>query len=735
MTAENPAAESRSDGQRLTGARRDLVYISYSHRDRLWHETICRFLASDTEVRDRLWDDRKIPPGADVAREIAEHLARAAVIIMITSPAYLDPQSGASRYEIQPALQASKLGELKILWVPVKAHSYSAPPIGHIMAALGPDPIPLERLRRDELDQALLLLLKAVRQCLGLSVTSTKGTGTGNAIPDERIAAGPDALSLSGGGYRATFFHLGALAFHFRRGSLENLKVITAVSGGAILAAHALLNWETLKRDENGFREVMASLVSFARSNLRDTILIPWLWSVGTAWRFVGNTAARVRKSRTGRLVYQYQRHFSENTLGDLYKPNRPTLSLIATDLFNASRVYFSYDGMRRFSIEANKKEEPFPHTINLPVAFGVAASSSFPPIFRPLLLDCKVLYLRWEEFKLELRLQDGGVHDNLGLRALQLIYPGKGSLHLIHSSYAVNPGNIDKPATGIVSDRKRAFQIFTRGESAEIANDIATLAGATAVITKLADRVPTTGPHLLEDVAQTALMKCRTDLDAPTWQELYALMAHGYQVTAFRFNHVDREDFIAARAMFCGILAESRANSKGTKAEDELPFIDNIVTKLDAEQLSRCRVRPKRRILLHLAAYLTLLGSVLFAAGKPIWDWTHRSKPTIQTNPASVASGNVTLQATVIDNGHATILERRFEWAKAAIRWGGGTKDVDHGVVYDAQIVGSRQTFSAVVGNLQMNTVYKYRAYVKNSVGWSDPAKTNTVQFSTGPP
>src|SRR5207248_9795027 len=120
--------------------------------------------------------------------------------------------------------------------------------------------------------------------------------------------------------------------------------------------------------------------------------------------------------------------------------------------------------------------------------------------------------------------------------------------------------------STGIVSDRKRALQIFTRGESAEIANDIATLAGGTAVITKLSDRVPTAGPHLLEDDAQTAVMNFRTDLDAPSWQELYALMAHGYQVAAFRFSYLDSSDLAAARTMVCNILAESQSKAQRSK-------------------------------------------------------------------------------------------------------------------------------------------------------------------------
>ena len=45
-------------------------------------------------------------------------------------------------------------------------------------------------------------------------------------------------LALSGGGFRATLFHLGVVRFLYETGSLTSVKRISAVSGGSILAAH-----------------------------------------------------------------------------------------------------------------------------------------------------------------------------------------------------------------------------------------------------------------------------------------------------------------------------------------------------------------------------------------------------------------------------------------------------------------------------------------------------------------
>ena len=72
---------------------RDLVYISYSHKDKAWHERLRKVLDADPEIRDLIWDDTKIPPSAGFAREIDEHVARARIMIMLGSEDYFAPTS------------------------------------------------------------------------------------------------------------------------------------------------------------------------------------------------------------------------------------------------------------------------------------------------------------------------------------------------------------------------------------------------------------------------------------------------------------------------------------------------------------------------------------------------------------------------------------------------------------------------------------------------------------------
>lgn len=148
--------------------KRDLVYISYSHKDKQWFKRLRAILDTDPEIRDLIWDDTFIPPSKNFATEIDQHVARAKVMIMLASEPYFGPNSGAARCETGPGLQAHRNGEMDILWFPVGVHSFANSPVGHIMAATGAGAIPLELLSTEEQDDALRKVHQAVRVTLGL---------------------------------------------------------------------------------------------------------------------------------------------------------------------------------------------------------------------------------------------------------------------------------------------------------------------------------------------------------------------------------------------------------------------------------------------------------------------------------------------------------------------------------------------------------------------------------------
>lgn len=147
-------------------AMRDLVYLSYSHRDKKFHKELREILDRDVRIKELLWDDTKIHKGANVAEEIAAHVARAKIMVMLVSPNYLAPNCSAWDCEIKPAMQARERGELIVLWIPVGAVCASDTPFPDIMPA-GDVSRPLGSLRRTERQKALEAVRAEIVRLIG----------------------------------------------------------------------------------------------------------------------------------------------------------------------------------------------------------------------------------------------------------------------------------------------------------------------------------------------------------------------------------------------------------------------------------------------------------------------------------------------------------------------------------------------------------------------------------------
>ena len=72
-------------------------------------------------------------------------------------------------------------------------------------------------------------------------------------------------LALSGGGFRATLYHLGVIRYLRDNGTLPFISDIAAVSGGSILAAHLMLNWDRYTGSDVEFAEAAAEIVRFVQ--------------------------------------------------------------------------------------------------------------------------------------------------------------------------------------------------------------------------------------------------------------------------------------------------------------------------------------------------------------------------------------------------------------------------------------------------------------------------------------
>ncbi|MER9465370.1 patatin-like phospholipase family protein [Mesorhizobium sp. M0482] len=220
------------------------------------------------------------------------------------------------------------------------------------------------------------------------------------------------ALALSGGGFRATLYHIGALVRLNELGLLAQIERISSVSGGAIAAGKLAEAWPRLKRSGDRFEnidaEVFAPLRSFCQRHL-DTLAAGW----GTL--LPGKTIGDVLAGAYDEALFG-NRWLSLRTLVD-----KPQFIFNATNLQTGRLVRFSKVRLADYTIG----EVPNP---DIPLARAVAASSAFPPVLSPVTVD--VSPASWQDLKgtqhfgdpaytRKLSLTDGGAYDNLGLETV----------------------------------------------------------------------------------------------------------------------------------------------------------------------------------------------------------------------------------------------------------------------------------------------------------------------------
>src|SRR5437764_6480169 len=80
-------------------------------------------------------------------------------------------------------------------------------------------------------------------------------------------------LALSGGGFRASLYHLGLVRFLRDAGILSQVTHITSVSGGSIMAAHLALNWDRYTGSAKEFDQAATQLLAFTRMDARNRIM------------------------------------------------------------------------------------------------------------------------------------------------------------------------------------------------------------------------------------------------------------------------------------------------------------------------------------------------------------------------------------------------------------------------------------------------------------------------------
>jgi NTE family protein len=276
------------------------------------------------------------------------------------------------------------------------------------------------------------------------------------------------AVTLSGGGARAAAFGLGVLqelrATRFEADGrettlLDEVGLISGVSGGSVLASYyAAFGDETFERFEHDFL-----LVNFQSGLIRQATEPTTLYHLTSPWY-----------GRSNVLEQRLEPVFRGETFGSV-RARRPWPHLLVTATDLTTGVPFEFTP-EQFSLICSDLD-------SVPLSFAVAASSAVPILLSPVTLrnyagtcdapqhegspaqphrnlSARFLRMIADSYRTPqqrpyIHLVDGGLADNLGVRALVDHTIASGSLQ--ESFHQLPPGSVHRIVL-VVVDSERAF-------------------------------------------------------------------------------------------------------------------------------------------------------------------------------------------------------------------------------------------------------------------------------------
>lgn len=402
-----------------------------------------------------------------------------------------------------------------------------------------------------------------------------------NIIHSVRI--GKVGLALSGGGFRASLFHIGVLHRLAELDILRHVQVISSVSGGSIIAMHYYLKLKYLLEHNDNFslgkeefigliREVEKEFIKGVQTNIRIQAFVD---NDGELTETLGCLYEKQLFSQTVELPDSmhglYIRPMMEGNNKESFKPHFnnfelknkvPVLIINATSLNNGHNWRFTASGMGEvphmydMTVDKNKvyeytRYEDFPTQFQkVSIGKAVAASSAVPGLFDPITMGN--LYSNGDT----IRLSDGGVYDNQGIAALvseecDIMITSDASKQL---SEEKNPFNFRFDVLGRIQDilmnktRDSEFKIAKELRRANRVKGLAILHlkdGFSNDIVRAKGNKPADLSEQLvtkKDICEK-LANIRTDLDAFHDLEVQALIQSGYEITAHWFETYGKQE------------------------------------------------------------------------------------------------------------------------------------------------------------------------------------------------
>lgn len=354
-------------------------------------------------------------------------------------------------------------------------------------------------------------------------------------------------VAFSGGGIRATIFHLGVLKWMAENNMLEDITRITSVSGGSLciglIYSHNNYKWPTSEEFLNNVLPKIKNVIlkkNIQNIALRKLILSPWWWNKKV------NLLAKVMQKYWG----------ITGKITDLAM--NPSWYINCTTFETGKRFRFSQKNMGDYQIGYVENPDIF-------LADAIASSAGFPIFIGPYKLRVdkylweKSYYSKEESLPKDkfLHLWDGGVYDNLGLESVYKMNNcgclSEGINYLIVINASGNAGYKKRKSNFSSKNLKRLLDIAMdqvgalRNRSVmdyikRTQNGMYLKIGNSAeVITKASGVVGDIKEELISQCISTNdAIKVRnysTTLNKPSKSNFDLILQHGYEVARCTYN------------------------------------------------------------------------------------------------------------------------------------------------------------------------------------------------------
>jgi NTE family protein len=358
------------------------------------------------------------------------------------------------------------------------------------------------------------------------------------------------ALCLSGGGFRATLFHLGSLRRLNELGALARLATVTSVSGGSITNGVLATRWAKLHLGPEGvfsnFDEVVAApLRAFCARDIRTPLLL-WVRLDPANWGRLTRDCFAV----SGNYLAEKYEPLFRMKLADLPRPGpgAPRFVFCATNVRTGACWHF-HGGP---AAAMGDHYAGYCEAREVKVSEAVAASSAFPLTFSALRLrlpeGCELGRVdQWGKHREVsekrgdqphgddrlLLLTDGGVYDNLGVEPVWKQYET-----VLVSDAGRLSDSVQKTAQWPLHRLKRAADIGIEQVGAirrrwlfeQLESKLRL--GAMWTIHTRPENFPGPDKQCYPPAVRLLLNRVRTDLNAFTPGEMGCLENHGYWLT-----------------------------------------------------------------------------------------------------------------------------------------------------------------------------------------------------------